>query len=129
MLTALSQRTGICITDSARLLASFNICLYGRRNSFMKCTGGEKDTTDLIWSYIYCSYGLNADSLRSNDSDDEYDDDASASGQEDIFGGEAVLAWAEVCVFYGYFGLLVKFKRPSRGSLNSRLISNCIITK
>lgn len=41
------------------------------------------------------SYGLNADSLRSNDSDDEYDDDASASGQEDIFGGEAVLAWAE----------------------------------
>uniref|UniRef100_A0A7I4AZ48 UDENN domain-containing protein n=1 Tax=Physcomitrium patens TaxID=3218 RepID=A0A7I4AZ48_PHYPA len=41
------------------------------------------------------SYGLNADSLRSNDSDDEYDDETSPSGQEYTFGAEAVLAWAE----------------------------------
>ncbi|KAG0611477.1 hypothetical protein M758_7G143900 [Ceratodon purpureus] len=41
------------------------------------------------------SFGLNADSLRSNDSDDEYDDETSPSGQEEAYGADAVLAWAE----------------------------------
>ncbi|KAG0558563.1 hypothetical protein KC19_10G038000 [Ceratodon purpureus] len=39
--------------------------------------------------------GFNADSLRSNDSDDEHDDETSPSGQEDDYGAKAVLDWAE----------------------------------
>lgn len=39
--------------------------------------------------------GFNADSLRSNDSDDEHDDETSPSGQEDNYGAKAVLDWAE----------------------------------
>lgn len=41
--------------------------------------------------------GFNENSLRSNDSDEDYDNEASPSGQEDTYGAEAVLAWAEVC--------------------------------
>lgn len=50
-----------------------------------------------IVAICHNSYSYNENSLRSNDSDDEYDDEASASGQEDAYGANAVLAWAEVC--------------------------------
>lgn len=42
------------------------------------------------------------DSLRSNDSDDEGDDDTSPSGQEKDYGAEAVLRWAEVREYYTF---------------------------
>jgi len=41
------------------------------------------------------SGGFNVESLRSNDSDDEGDDDTSPSGQEKDYRAEAVLRWAE----------------------------------
>ena len=58
----------------------------------------EGDQTNLNCSYVIFDSGFNADSLRSNDSDDEHDDETSPSGQEDDYGAKAVLDWAEVCV-------------------------------
>lgn len=56
-----------------------------------------------IVAICHNSYSYNENSLRSNDSDDEYDDEASASGQEDAYGANAVLAWAEVCYILSCF--------------------------
>lgn len=55
-----------------------------------------KQGTNLNLSFVFFSGGFNVDSLRSNDSDDECDDETSPSGQEKDYGAEAVLRWAEV---------------------------------
>ena len=80
-------------------LAGFSVHFYAILTSRYINTRINVAKTDLILLYVYCSFGLNADSFRSNESDDEYDDETSPSGQDETYGADAVLAWAEVCLF------------------------------
>ena len=53
--------------------------------------------TASIVACCHNSYSYNKTYVRSNDSHDKYEDEASAFGQEDAYGDNAVLAWAKVC--------------------------------